>query len=105
MVRLGGFWPQVLRRIIGGPTQQPRERGIFLDGDFVVDVFSIGIFVGSGIFKSGDPAHRARAIVEATTYHQVAEIVAKVSRGLGEPMVGINVDSLDAQDLMQHRGL
>jgi pyridoxal 5'-phosphate synthase pdxS subunit len=47
-----------------------------------------GVFVGSGIFKSGDPAKRARAIVEATTHFRDATIVAKVSRGLGDAMRG-----------------
>ena len=64
-----------------------------------------GIFVGSGIFKSGDPATRARAIVEGTTYFRDPEKLAKVSRNLGEPMVGINIDSLSAEELMQQRGL
>jgi pyridoxal 5'-phosphate synthase pdxS subunit len=50
-----------------------------------------GVFVGSGIFKSGDPARRAKAIVEATTHYDNAEVLARVSRGLGEAMVGINV--------------
>ncbi len=62
-----------------------------------------GIFVGSGIFKSGDPSVRAHAIVEATTYYQDPQIVAKVSRNLGEPMVGINVDSLAPGERMQER--
>jgi pyridoxal 5'-phosphate synthase pdxS subunit len=64
-----------------------------------------GIFVGSGIFKSGDPAQRARAIVEATTHYKDPEKIAKVSMGLGEAMVGINIDTLSAEELMQHRGL
>ena len=64
-----------------------------------------GVFVGSGIFKSGDPAERARAIVEATTFYQDAAKVAKVSAGLGEAMVGINVDTLAPEDRMQDRGL
>ncbi len=64
-----------------------------------------GVFVGSGIFKSGDPSQRALAIVEATTYHQDPERVAKVSKGLGEAMVGINIDTLPDEELMQHRGL
>jgi pyridoxal 5'-phosphate synthase pdxS subunit len=64
-----------------------------------------GVFVGSGIFKSGDPAERAHAIVEATTYFEDPQIVAKVSRNLGEPMVGINIDTLPPEELMQHRGL
>jgi pyridoxal 5'-phosphate synthase pdxS subunit len=50
-----------------------------------------GVFVGSGIFKSGDPAKRAKAIVEATTHYNNPDILAKVSRALGEPMVGISV--------------
>ncbi|WP_129628302.1 pyridoxal 5'-phosphate synthase lyase subunit PdxS [Candidatus Oscillochloris fontis] len=63
-----------------------------------------GVFVGSGIFKSGDPARRARAIVEATTHYNDPEIIAKVSRGLGEPMVGINIDQIPAEQLMAKRG-
>ena len=53
-----------------------------------------GVFVGSGIFKSGDPARRAKAIVEATTHYRNAEILARVSENLGEPMVGIGVHTL-----------
>jgi pyridoxal 5'-phosphate synthase pdxS subunit len=64
-----------------------------------------GVFVGSGIFKSGDPAHRARAIVEATTFYQDPDVIAKVSAGLGEAMVGINIDVLPAEERMQDRGL
>jgi pyridoxal 5'-phosphate synthase pdxS subunit len=63
-----------------------------------------GVFVGSGIFKSSDPAARARAIVEATTYFQDPQILAKVSRGLGEPMAGIEIDRLASEDLLQTRG-
>ena len=63
-----------------------------------------GIFVGSGIFKSGDPLARAKAIVRATTQFQDAHIVAQVSRNLGEPMVGINIDKLPEQELMARRG-
>jgi pyridoxal 5'-phosphate synthase pdxS subunit len=63
-----------------------------------------GVFVGSGIFKSGDPAKRARAIVEATTHYNEPEIIAEVSKGLGEPMVGINVSSLPQDKLMAGRG-
>jgi pyridoxal 5'-phosphate synthase pdxS subunit len=63
-----------------------------------------GVFVGSGIFKSGDPARRARAIVEATTHYNEPEIIAEVSKGLGEPMVGINVSSLSQDKLMAGRG-
>ena len=53
-----------------------------------------GVFVGSGIFKSGDPAKRAKAIVEATLHYDDPDVIAKVSRGLGEAMVGINIDTL-----------
>jgi pyridoxal 5'-phosphate synthase pdxS subunit len=63
-----------------------------------------GVFVGSGIFKSGDPARRARAIVEATTHYNEPEIIAEVSKGLGEPMVGINVSSLSQDKLIAGRG-
>jgi pyridoxal 5'-phosphate synthase pdxS subunit len=63
-----------------------------------------GVFVGSGIFKSEDPAGRARAIVEATTYYQDPEILAKVSRGLGEPMRGLDIAELGEEGLLQTRG-
>ena len=63
-----------------------------------------GIFVGSGIFKSGNPLARAKAIVRATTHFQDPEILAEVSRNLGEPMVGINLDQLPEQELMARRG-
>jgi pyridoxal 5'-phosphate synthase pdxS subunit len=63
-----------------------------------------GVFVGSGIYKSDDPAVRARAIVEATTYYQDPEILAKVSRGLGEPMKGIEISTLGEEGLLQTRG-
>jgi len=63
-----------------------------------------GVFVGSGIFKSGDPATRARAIVEATTYFEDADIIAKVSRNLGEPMVGIEIDEIPAEQRFDRRG-
>ncbi len=63
-----------------------------------------GVFVGSGVFKSGDPAERARAIVEATTFYQDPSKVAKVSAGLGEAMVGLNIDTLAPADPMQDRG-
>jgi pyridoxal 5'-phosphate synthase pdxS subunit len=63
-----------------------------------------GVFVGSGIFKSGDPERRARAIVEATTHHLDADVLARVSAGLGEPMVGISTASLDPSQLLETRG-
>jgi pyridoxal 5'-phosphate synthase pdxS subunit len=63
-----------------------------------------GVFVGSGIFKSGDPGKRARAIVEATTHFEDAEIIARVSRDLGEPMVGIEISEIPEEQMMQRRG-
>ncbi|MEB3367642.1 pyridoxal 5'-phosphate synthase lyase subunit PdxS [Saccharopolyspora mangrovi] len=63
-----------------------------------------GVFVGSGIFKSGDPAKRAEAIVKATTFYDDPDVIAKVSRGLGEAMVGINLDDLPDKDRLASRG-
>jgi pyridoxal 5'-phosphate synthase pdxS subunit len=63
-----------------------------------------GVFVGSGIFKSGDPASRARAIVQAVTHWQDAKILAEVSKNLGEAMVGINVSALPQEELLSVRG-
>jgi pyridoxal 5'-phosphate synthase pdxS subunit len=63
-----------------------------------------GIFVGSGIFKSGDPMKRAKAIVRATTHFEDPKIIAEVSRNIGEPMVGINLDTLPEEQLMARRG-
>lgn len=63
-----------------------------------------GIFVGSGIFKSGDPMKRAKAIVRATTHFEDSTIVAEVSRSIGDPMVGINIDTLPEEQLMARRG-
>ncbi len=63
-----------------------------------------GVFVGSGIFKSGDPARRARAIVEATTHYRDAGIIAEVSKGLGEAMVGINISDIPEGELLAVRG-
>jgi len=63
-----------------------------------------GVFVGSGIFKSGDPAKRAAAIVKATTHYKDAKILAEVSRNLGEPMVGRQISNIPEQDLIADRG-
>jgi pyridoxal 5'-phosphate synthase pdxS subunit len=63
-----------------------------------------GVFVGSGIFKSGDPAKRAKAIVEAVTHYDKPDILAKVSRGLGEAMVGINVSGMAEGEKIAGRG-
>jgi len=74
------------------------------DAALMMQLGADGVFVGSGIFKSGDPAVRARAIVEATTYYSDPEIIAKVSRGLGEAMVGINVADLRPEERLATRG-
>ncbi|CRK24373.1 hypothetical protein BN1708_018098, partial [Verticillium longisporum] len=63
-----------------------------------------GVFVGSGIFKSGDPAKRARAIVRATTHYQDAAVLAECSTGLGEAMVGINCDTMKDSERLATRG-
>ena len=74
------------------------------DAAMMMQLGADGVFVGSGIFKSGDPAARARAIVEATTFYQDPGIIAKVSRGLGEAMVGINLDTLAPAERYADRG-
>jgi pyridoxal 5'-phosphate synthase pdxS subunit len=74
------------------------------DASLCMQLGADGVFVGSGIFKSGDPELRAKAIVEATTHYQDAEILARVSAGLGEPMVGISTQSLDPSELLETRG-
>lgn len=63
-----------------------------------------GVFVGSGIFKSGDPAHRGKAIVEATTHYRDPEILAKVSENLGEAMVGVSASTLPEEEQLAVRG-
>ena len=67
------------------------------DAALAMQLGAEAVFVGSGIFKSADPAPRARAIVEATTNFQDADMLAKVSRGLGAPMTGIGMDELDVK--------
>jgi len=74
------------------------------DAAMMMQLGTDGVFIGSGIFKSGDPATRARACVEATAYFTDADRLAKVSRGLGEAMVGIAADSLGAGELLAKRG-
>ncbi|WP_424448250.1 pyridoxal 5'-phosphate synthase lyase subunit PdxS [Microbacterium arborescens] len=74
------------------------------DAAMMMQLGADGVFVGSGIFKSGDPARRAAAIVKATTFHDDAAIVAEASRGLGEAMVGINVSDLPAPHRLADRG-
>ena len=63
------------------------------------------MFVGSGIFKSSDPANRARAIVEATTHYADPAVLVKVSEGLTEAMPGLDIRAMDEKDLLQTRGV
>ena len=74
------------------------------DAAMMMQLGAEGVFVGSGIFKSGNPAQRAEAIVKATTFHDDPDVVAKVSRGLGEAMVGINVDDIPVPHRLAERG-
>jgi pyridoxal 5'-phosphate synthase pdxS subunit len=74
------------------------------DAALMMQMGADGVFVGSGIFKSGNPAERASAIVKATTFYNDPDVLAKVSRGLGEAMVGINVSDLPAPHRLAERG-
>lgn len=74
------------------------------DAALMMQMGADGVFVGSGIFKSGNPAERAKAIVKATTFYNDPDVLAQVSRGLGEAMVGINVTDLAAPHRLAERG-
>ena len=74
------------------------------DAAMMMQLGADGVFVGSGIFKSGNPAERANAIVQATLHFDDPAIIAKVSRGLGEAMVGINVEEIPAPHRLAERG-
>ncbi|MBZ5640043.1 MAG: pyridoxal 5'-phosphate synthase lyase subunit PdxS [Acidobacteriia bacterium] len=74
------------------------------DASLMMQLGAEAVFVGSGIFKSSDPASRAKAIVRATTHFRDAKIVAEVSRGLGDAMPGIETSKLAGSELMQTRG-
>src|SRR5260370_21165244 len=107
-------------RTRGGPCD--RVRGLGRSGPLPVPNFSAGgivtpadaalmmqlgaeaVFVGSGIFKSADPAVRAKAVVQATTHFKDADILAKVSEDLGDAMPGIETSKLKESELMQTRG-
>ena len=74
------------------------------DAAMMMQLGAEGVFVGSGIFKSGNPAQRAEAIVKATTFYDDPDVIAKISRGLGEAMVGINVEELPEPHRLSQRG-
>jgi pyridoxal 5'-phosphate synthase pdxS subunit len=74
------------------------------DAALMMQLGAEGVFVGSGIFKSTNPAVRARAIVKATTHYQDAKIIAEVSRGLGDAMPGLDIKAIAKEDLLATRG-
>jgi pyridoxal 5'-phosphate synthase pdxS subunit len=74
------------------------------DAALMMQIGVDGVFVGSGIFKSGDPVKRAEAIVRATTHFNDPNILVEVSRNLGEPMVGRQISSIPANELIASRG-
>ncbi|WP_307781311.1 pyridoxal 5'-phosphate synthase lyase subunit PdxS [Agilicoccus flavus] len=74
------------------------------DAAMMMQLGAEGVFVGSGIFKAGNPAQRAAAIVKATTFYDDPDTIAEVSRGLGEAMVGINVDDIPVPHRLAERG-
>ena len=93
-------------RIVDGAVGQETFGGIATPADaaLMMQMGADGVFIGSGIFKSGDPAARALACVKATTFFDDAKVVADASRGLGEAMVGINVADLPAPHRLAERG-
>jgi pyridoxal 5'-phosphate synthase pdxS subunit len=74
------------------------------DAAMMMQLGAEGVFVGSGIFKSGNPEERGAAIVKATTFYDDPDVLAKVSRGLGEAMVGINVEDIAQPHRLAERG-
>jgi pyridoxal 5'-phosphate synthase pdxS subunit len=74
------------------------------DAAMMMQLGADGVFVGSGVFKSGNPVARAAAIVKATAFYNDASVIAEASRGLGEAMVGINVNDLPAPHRLSERG-
>jgi pyridoxal 5'-phosphate synthase pdxS subunit len=75
------------------------------DAALMMQLGADGVFVGSGIFKSEDPAPRAQAIVKAVTHYSDPSIIAEVSRGLGEPMSGLDVRNMSEKELLAVRGV
>jgi pyridoxal 5'-phosphate synthase pdxS subunit len=74
------------------------------DAALMMHLGADGVFVGSGVFKSGDPSSRGKAIVKAVTHYQDASVVAEASKGLGEAMVGISARSISPEELLATRG-
>ena len=92
-----GYWSSFQNFCAGGVATPA-------DAALVMQLGAEGVFVGSGIFKSEDPAPTARAIVEATTHFRDPDIVARVSEGLGAPMRGQSVKAMPAEELLATRG-
>ncbi|HID05593.1 MAG TPA: pyridoxal 5'-phosphate synthase lyase subunit PdxS, partial [Armatimonadetes bacterium] len=74
------------------------------DAALMMQLGAESVFVGSGIFKSEDPHQRAKAIVDAVTYYDRPDILAEISRGLGEPMRGVDIRTLREEERMAPRG-
>jgi pyridoxal 5'-phosphate synthase pdxS subunit len=74
------------------------------DAALMMQLGSEGVFVGSGIFKSEDPEARARAVVRAVTFYNDPDVILEVSRGLGEPMRGIELSTLRPEEVLATRG-
>jgi pyridoxal 5'-phosphate synthase pdxS subunit len=74
------------------------------DASLMMQLGAEAVFVGSGIFKSEDPARRAKAIVDATTHYDDPKLVAELSKGLGKAMEGLDIRQIDEKDLMSVRG-
>ncbi len=75
------------------------------DAALMMQIGAESVFVGSGIFKSGDPSKRANAIVQAVIHYDKPNVLAEVSENLGEPMVGININNLSEEALLSRRGI
>jgi pyridoxal 5'-phosphate synthase pdxS subunit len=74
------------------------------DAAIMMQLGSDGVFVGSGIFKSENPKKRAKAIVEAVTHYDEPDVIAKISKNLGEPMTGMEIETIPPEQMLQERG-
>ncbi|HIE17792.1 MAG TPA: pyridoxal 5'-phosphate synthase lyase subunit PdxS, partial [Dehalococcoidia bacterium] len=74
------------------------------DAALMMQLGADGVFVGSGIFKSSDPAARAKAIVKATTHYRDPAVIAEVSKGLGTAMPGLDIKTIPPEELLATRG-
>lgn len=105
-IRAPLHWVKETKRLGRMPVVNFAAGGIATPADaaLMMQLGVDGVFVGSGIFKSGDPARRAKAIVEAVTHYNDPLILAEVSKSLGEPMVGIGVSELSESERLATRG-